>query len=135
MNLITIGQLHQDDSVYNCPLCPTLSKTFQSRNSHFLIKHTSDKPYNCTNKDCDLAFKTKYKKNQHEKSCVFHVRFSCTKCEKTFVSQRNLSDHIKQFHEKSYKHKCELCGKRFFKKCNYKSHLLTHENSDTGDFL
>ena len=125
------------ECMYKCPLCSLESRTFQARNSHFLLKHTTDRPYKCSNKNCKLAFKTRNKKASHERSCVFHVRFSCPQCQKSFVSKRNLSDHIMISHEKDenqLKFQCPHCSKRFFKKCNYDSHLISHINDENKRF-
>lgn len=123
----------EDETMFKCPLCKSKSKTFHARNLHFLTSHCSDRPYKCKSKDCNKAFKTKYKLSHHETSCVHNVRFPCSKCEKTFTCQRNLNDHCKVIHDrdpKVYQFQCQECQKRFYKKCNYESHLISHRNND-----
>ena len=120
------------ETVYKCPLCSIESKSFHGRNLHFLISHSSDRPYNCQN--CQKTFKTKYKKTQHEKSCASNTRHPCQRCSKTFSSIRNLNDHEKFVHNKdvnSFQFQCEICNKRFYKKCNYESHLISHQPTTT----
>ena len=43
-------------------------------------------------------------------------RFKCEQCKKTFVSQRNLREHVAALHDGAEKpHACPECGRRFHK--------------------
>ena len=117
---------------HKCPLCDFESKTFLTRNRHFLSRHTNDKPYQCSKKNCNEIFKMDQFKRNHERTCLFELRFPCNQCDKTFVSTRNLSDHVKQIHDEeksAFRYECPHCpGKKFFKKSNYESHMISHKD-------
>ena len=135
-----LSQHHKimNEAVYKCPLCSNESKTFQARNSHFLNVHTSDSPYECKNENCTLSFKTRSKKNQHEKACLYHIRYPCSKCEKTFMTRRNLREHFKIVHDKQITdlpYKCGHCDKQFYKKCNYENHIITHDQTGQKPYV
>ena len=119
-----------NENCYKCPECGLETKSFNARNSHFLLQHSVHSPYECT--ACKKTFKTKYKKTQHERICLTNLRFPCTKCEKTFSARKNLREHNRFQHER-HKYqpafKCEFCGKTFFRKCNYDNHIVKHDDS------
>ena len=128
------------ECLYKCPVCSQVEfKTFQSRNLHFLINHVQDSPYQCSNPECNMTFKTAYRKVNHEKKCVYHINYPCDKCDKTFASLRNLSDHIKVLHSENSKENfqftCKVCSKVFFKRSNYDSHMISHTGSNVKPFI
>lgn len=56
-------------------------------------------------------------------------RFPCTLpgCEKTYLKQRYLSQHVKTEHsENPVKFPCPLCGKEFKLRSNLEGHIFTH---------
>lgn len=127
---------HLEDRLYTCLGCDEVFKTFQVRNSHFLVKHSTDAPYECSGQQCcggaKMRFKTKYKLSEHERKCVQGLRYPCDKCDKTFTTMRNLRDHVNVVHnreESKWYYSCPHCTKRFYKKSNLDNHVLKH----TGD--
>ncbi len=129
--LLNQHQVVHTEATYICPTCKAIEfKTLSARNNHFLVAHTQGEPYLCQNKDCNKSFKTKNKRSYHERTCLGGPRFNCGRCDKTFASQRNLTDHLKVVHEKdvaNYMFDCEHCGKKFYKRCNYDSHVISHQ--------
>ena len=63
---------------------------------------------------------------EHRKRCVEGVRFECESCKKSFVSRRNLREHVTAVHTKEKPHACPECGRGFHKASNLKSHIATH---------
>ena len=132
------------ECLYKCPICVQSTtqvefKTFQSRNLHFLINHAQDSPYQCSNPECNTTFKTAYRKVTHEKKCVHHIKYPCDKCDKTFASLRNLSDHTKVLHSENsrqnFQFVCKVCAKEFHKRSNYDSHMVSHTGPNVKPFI
>ena len=49
--------------------------------------------------------------------------WKCEQCRKAFTEKRNLTQHIKDVHEKQKLHECEICQKQFTRKNNKELHL------------
>lgn len=55
-------------------------------------------------------------------------KFQCDKCFRRYVDRRDLAFHQKYKHEgfvRQFKHSCELCGFKFYKRNKYEKHLLS----------
>lgn len=62
--------------------------------NHHLAIHKSS--YSCLG--CGKKFKLKVKLTEHQNKCSNGIRSKCEKCDKIFVSQRNLNNHIQVVH-------------------------------------
>merc|ERR1711915_1125503 len=55
--------------------------------------------------------------------------FQCDKCEKSFVKNCGLQEHMRKHDEEERKFKCSVCGKKFFTK----DRLNVHSRIHTGE--
>ena len=53
-------------------------------------------------------------------------RYPCPQCPAIFAHRRNCSRHIRQKHQQKVLHQCHLCGRGFYRKDKFESHLHTH---------
>ena len=78
----------------------------------------------CT--DCRAVFKDKLQLIAHVKREHGRNRFSCPRCECTFVSKGGLNAHIQYNHQKVASYRCETCGKGYANRTYFVDHLTTH---------
>lgn len=55
-------------------------------------------------------------------------RFSCSKCDNSFVDAVRLSRHEKLHDQKQFNYKCAHCGRKFY----HKTHFIGHVNKHKG---
>ena len=53
-------------------------------------------------------------------------RITCSLCSRTYVSNKSLNEHVKNFHNKQTAYKCEYCGKGFTNRLSYTDHVAYH---------
>ena len=70
----------------------------------------------------DIKSKVKDKRKEAER-----VMYDCEKCKSTFVSERQLKEHLKEKHIKQSK--CTLCDKTFTEHWEFEKHLKDHGNT------
>ena len=59
------------------------------------------------------------KKKQVKKEQIF----SCERCEKTYLTNKNLKEHVLKFHEKITPYSCEQCHRSFGLESTLKTHI------------
>jgi len=90
----------------------------------------SDVDYKCV--ECKKTFEKKKYFKRHMKTAVHSANkvdnpFYCAHCPKIFYYKFNLSSHMKQIHFKQYNNYiCNLCGRSFQYRNNYKRHKDSH---------
>ncbi|XP_045211538.2 zinc finger protein 708-like isoform X1 [Mercenaria mercenaria] len=145
---------HPGSSVVSFP-CDQCKKIFSS--SDFLTKHkesTHAKKFACAHEDCNKAFPTEDKLEQHMlvhgersfmcsicgKICTskgnFHIHmsvhnsernFECDVCKKTFKTKDVLNKH-KRIHGNTRQYCCEICGWGFNQSGSLRKHMDSHLN-------
>ncbi|CAL7933992.1 unnamed protein product [Xylocopa violacea] len=118
------------DGTYACNICQT---TFEQKSRilrHIFSKHSSHRPFKCSN--CDKTFKFKSEVKIHKllhqdvDSSLLHC---CSKCDYRARTKYNLKSHYIRKHTDDYKFGCEHCGKRFKMEWDLKFHTGIHGNS------
>jgi len=108
--------------------CDTCSKNFVNKKTYHahMMTHRPEKwKFKCDMSECNQFFRTTrhlrlHKFKEHQKGLQCHI------CQKSYSSDANLKDHIKNVHQNE-QYPCENCGKIFKSKTYLKSHLkLAH---------
>ena len=79
------------------PVCPTCTKTFSTNknlNRHIKI-HSEEKPYQCSEQDCNLSFTRKDHLDRHMRKHSGEKPFSCDLCNEKFPYLKSLHRHMK----------------------------------------
>ncbi|XP_026688834.1 zinc finger protein 888-like [Diaphorina citri] len=106
-------------TVFRCPYCPKIVKTFGSLHCHLNI-HTKDRKFVC--EVCGAWF-------LHNSSLLAHktthsdTKFECEYCGRTYQHRNHLRRHIDQVHVNKWKSLCKICNK-FFQ--DVRNHAAVH---------
>ena len=79
------------------PVCPTCTKTFSTNKNlkrHIKI-HSEEKPYQCSEQDCNLSFTRKDHLDRHMRKHSGEKPFSCDLCNEKFPYLKSLHRHMK----------------------------------------
>jgi len=96
--------------------------------------HEREKQSHCTNlspskKNENIEIPTTSSNTVHDLGINPSSKHNCGKCGKSFISGRNLRDHIKNVHERMKSFSCKNCKKRFSQEGALKKHIESvHEN-------
>ncbi|KAJ2942263.1 hypothetical protein O0L34_g15810 [Tuta absoluta] len=98
----------------------------EERKPHKLSK--SKQPVQCL--ACPRVYSKRYTMmNHYNKVHVGKSRYQCHHCNKLFVNNTKLKDHIRYHHEghvRERKHVCTVCGRGFTQKTVLQNHIRTH---------
>jgi len=113
------------------------------------------KCFKCSIEDCEKLFETKEELDAHKKIHTENNIFSCSKCDKKFMEEKNLQKHFKvhcflvkryvcpfpgcgkkftalynqkihyRIHTGERPYTCDVCGKNYYDRANYKYHIKT----------
>lgn len=123
--MIKHSECHKFGS-FTCDYCNKVFNTYRKKKSHEKCVHTSNllnKCGYCNEKFGDYRKKQKHLSDAHG---VPTQELKCEACEKSFVSQKHLSVHIKRVHLIERRHKCSDCDMTFFSLFEMKRHMLKH---------
>lgn len=81
-------------------------------------------PFVCSVDKCTFSTRNKQSLNNHFKRLHTDRKYSCERCQRTFIFQSELNDHIKLHNNASLK-ECELCGKNFRSRAGLKHHYIS----------
>eukprot|EP01083_Nonionella_stella_P158271 514929_1 len=88
--------------------------------------HKKKKLLQCLKCEKTFYFITDYDK--HLINVHNYRPYRCTQCSKTFKRKFNLNNHIRRVHNKERRFECNVCGKKFFGKNDWKKHYNIHTN-------
>lgn len=74
---------------------------------------------------CNSTFADKILLNIHRSECL-DASFTCEHCGRKFKSKLGRDYHRISAHEKSQRHVCHICDKRFSIKARYDGHMNVH---------
>ena len=116
-------------------VCKTCEKTFDS--ASLLTEHLKESSlcvgYKCSICECIFMDQKAYDKHivRHNEQHMTEVtdeetgtRYSCTHCDKTFLSKKSCREHL-SVHLGTSRHFCDVCNQYFAKK----THLISHQST------
>ena len=115
--------VHSKKKPYSCSICP---KTFSR--SEYLVAHLkahSRSKHICDK--CGIVCSTKFNLSVHLKVHTNVKPFVCELCNKSFLRNDFLDNHMEVVHKKN-KPKCDICGKKFSRMDVLKRHEKMHMN-------
>ena len=122
--------VHKDERSYQCEHCPSMFKLKQSLIRHTTIFHDPTwKGFKCS--FCGKQFRDISSGKMHESKHIESKRYQCSDCGLSYSDKQSLKNHVAIIHEgqSRYKHTCDLCGKKFVKSHQYKTHMRIHDGS------
>ncbi|KAH8386591.1 hypothetical protein KR093_001408 [Drosophila rubida] len=77
---------------------------------------------------CERTFSSERRLSNHLlKHDTDQLEHSCQICDKSFANVHRLRRHIQSIHEDLHPHVCDICGKKFKFKPSFERHLLEHQ--------
>ncbi|KAH8265164.1 hypothetical protein KR044_010615 [Drosophila immigrans] len=77
---------------------------------------------------CERTFSSERRLSNHLlKHDTDQLEHSCQICNKSFANVHRLRRHIQSIHEDLHPHVCDICGKKFKFKPSFERHLLEHQ--------
>ncbi|KAG5669668.1 hypothetical protein PVAND_017551 [Polypedilum vanderplanki] len=123
----------KESQLFFCEMCGLSYGKRHLLNRHVKVKHTTkERKFKCTNQNCDKAFYTlaglkKHSETHSEKA------LPCEYCGKLFSCLNNLRTHLYYHAEPKFSCDFEGCGKKFFMRKLWKSHMKVHKGQKDFD--
>lgn len=109
-------------TTYECNNCGLIFTSCASLKQH-LGKDHDVKMFKCI--DCQDKFSTQYWLLRH--MLVVHGEgYKCTYCDKAFIKNSFLVNHVRRLHLKERNVKCKVCSEKFFDRQRLKMHMVKH---------
>ncbi|CAG2118778.1 unnamed protein product, partial [Medioppia subpectinata] len=126
---------HQNIKPFACPTvgCPMRYYTSYELNQHVVKVHTvtnpTDREFKCAVEGCRLSYATERDLKRHKRRHDRIYRCSWPECGQNYSAKVLLSEHMDR-HLNVKSHKCLYvgCGKQFFSKNNFESHMKRVHN-------
>ena len=124
--LVMHERRHTGEKPFSCATCGRRFRLKEVLTRHLLV-HTGEKPYICN--VCGLNFRSRSQViNHHQARHVpYHERrrHQCDRCDKSYLSGRELKDHGARYHGDSFLI-CSVCGKQFPCSRALRVHMQVH---------
>lgn len=91
---------HTKTGSFNCSLCEFTAKTYHTLYTHKLVHKKPREVFSCSR--CKLEFSTQSQLYQHQ-ILQSHEKLECLICVKTFITQTNRINHMREHHGKIVK--------------------------------
>ena len=117
---------HANEMPFSCPVC---SKKFVIKSrltSHSKI-HSEKPAYVCPEAGCGKTCRSRTSVRMHKDEHLGIKRWSCSLCDRKFLSQGNLKKHERRHGDKRFP--CISCDASFFEKQELNIHLKRHEKA------
>ncbi|XP_034489790.1 transcription factor grauzone isoform X2 [Drosophila innubila] len=123
---------HINPKLFTCSIC---NKSLNSQDylaTHIETVHNKvakiGKVLNYPCSKCERTFSSERRLANHVmKHDTDQLEHSCQICEKRFANVHRLRRHIQSIHEDLHPHVCDTCGKKFKFKPSFERHLLEHQ--------
>ena len=122
-----------DQQFIGCLLCDSIftGPTRKVSLERHLLSHTREKPYTCTEPNCDKAYHRNSELLRHVRTSHLGLRpFTCTECSRKFQSVTTLNNHMAS-HSDERSYACDKCDKTY----KYKQDLAYHERKVHGKLM
>ncbi|XP_050389467.1 uncharacterized protein LOC126808624 isoform X2 [Patella vulgata] len=111
------------ETPYKCPFCPSKFIRAVFLQKHIGVVHDLVAEVEVRKGSCDDQNEEK----STSKKCIFE------NCDKTFIREKDVVEHILDSHKEEFPHECEICGQRFAKDKYVTSHA--HAAHKTKAFI
>lgn len=88
------------------------------------------KTIRCTWPDCQKTFNRPARLTAHMRSHTNDRPFKCPECDKTYLEEKHLRQHVKGSHTEERKYVCDECSKAFLTATRLRRHSAVHEGQD-----
>ena len=109
---------------YECELCGKVFGTKFRLKSHKIFVHKQAGKYPCA--VCGKNLPTEKHLQRHLRTHTGEKTLKCDICEKLFKEKSQLSEHQRGVHGIDVRHRCTHCGKGFYSKSRFDSHMRCH---------
>ena len=115
-----------------CQMCGSAFRNEEKLNKHVRIIHEGKKDYKCD--ECGELFAYESTMKNH-KNKIHYRKFVCHSCDKPFVENSGLQQHLQNVHEGRRDHICEVCGKTFSQKGDRDRHIKKYHSDKSLNLL
>jgi len=113
-------KIHTGEIKMPCEACGLSFSGPHSLRTHFLTKHTTERPVKCP--QCDFATINRKRLTHHVESKHMDNKYPCFVCGMDFKTKMFLKRHEKDVHTSEKTFKCDLCEKSFKRKAHLQKH-------------
>lgn len=117
--------------LFVCRVCSLYCKSRWTLRKHVARHHSGQEYFIC----CDLKSWYPMHFYDHFRWHLNKDAFKCQECGKVLKSRPSLSSHMQRAHSgEAPAHICTICGKGFWHKNNYETHLRKHESKEKCEY-
>ncbi|XP_017052263.1 transcription factor grauzone isoform X2 [Drosophila ficusphila] len=123
---------HVNPKLFTCTICQKSLNSQDYLATHIETVHNKVAQigkvlkFPCTK--CERTFSSERRMTNHlAKHDTDQLEHTCEICCKSFANIHRLRRHIQSIHEDLHRHVCDICGKKFKFKPSFERHLLEHQ--------